>query len=169
MSGQFTKSTQDTHRPQIRDRRWDKRLPNRCMMQRFGSQCKSTYCFCAHMHEITKYFLFTENQKQMSESVLSHPCRAGVYAVVLASILALDQCNLTAPVPRQLLAPAHGHHHGENQHEWEGLYWPAAKEAVPIALFHSFLPIGVVRELQVYKAVHPCRAGVLLHCTVATS
>ena len=30
------------------------------------------------MHEITKYFLFTENQKQMSESVLSHPCRAGV-------------------------------------------------------------------------------------------
>ena len=30
------------------------------------------------MHEITKYFLFTENQEQMSESVLSHPCRAGV-------------------------------------------------------------------------------------------
>ena len=25
---------------------------------------KSTYCFCAHMHEITKYFLFTENQQQ---------------------------------------------------------------------------------------------------------
>jgi len=23
---------------------------------------KSTYCFCAHMHEIMKYFLFTENQ-----------------------------------------------------------------------------------------------------------
>ena len=31
---------------------------------------KSTYCFCAHMHEITKYFLFTEDQEQMSESVL---------------------------------------------------------------------------------------------------
>ena len=25
---------------------------------------KSTYCFCAHMHEITKYFLFSENQEQ---------------------------------------------------------------------------------------------------------
>ena len=25
---------------------------------------KSTYCFYAHMHEITKYFLFTENQQQ---------------------------------------------------------------------------------------------------------
>ena len=23
---------------------------------------KSTYCFCAHMHEILNYFLFTENQ-----------------------------------------------------------------------------------------------------------
>ena len=23
---------------------------------------KSTYCFCAHMHEIIKYFLLTENQ-----------------------------------------------------------------------------------------------------------
>ena len=23
---------------------------------------KSTYCFCAHMHEIMKYFLLTENQ-----------------------------------------------------------------------------------------------------------
>ena len=23
---------------------------------------KSRYCFCAHMHEITKYFLFTENR-----------------------------------------------------------------------------------------------------------
>ena len=22
------------------------------------------YCFCAHMHEIMKYFLFTENQEQ---------------------------------------------------------------------------------------------------------
>ena len=44
------------------------------LIERFGSQCKSTYCFCAHMHEITKYFLYTENQEQMSESVLSHPC-----------------------------------------------------------------------------------------------
>ena len=25
---------------------------------------KSTHCFCAHMHEIMKYFLFTENQEQ---------------------------------------------------------------------------------------------------------
>ena len=26
--------------------------------------CKFTYCFTAHMHEITKYFLSTENQEQ---------------------------------------------------------------------------------------------------------
>ena len=31
---------------------------------------KSTYCFCAHMHEITKYFLFTENQQQCALSGL---------------------------------------------------------------------------------------------------
>ena len=33
---------------------------------RFASliELKSTYFFCAHMHEILKYFLFTENQKQ---------------------------------------------------------------------------------------------------------
>ena len=24
----------------------------------FDSDLKSTYCFCAHMHEITKYFLY---------------------------------------------------------------------------------------------------------------
>ena len=32
-------------------------VPNRSVTERFGSQFKSTYCFCAHMHEITKYFL----------------------------------------------------------------------------------------------------------------
>ena len=53
----------------------------------FDSDLKSTYCFCAHMHEITKYFLFTENQEQMSESVLSHPCRAGCGGVVVCKIL----------------------------------------------------------------------------------
>ena len=29
---------------------------------------KSTYCFCAHMHEIMKYFLLTENQQQFLNS-----------------------------------------------------------------------------------------------------
>ena len=29
-----------------------------------GTDLKSTYCFCAHMHEITKYLQFTENQQQ---------------------------------------------------------------------------------------------------------
>ena len=31
---------------------------------RADSDLKSTYCFCAHMHEIIKYFLFTEIHKQ---------------------------------------------------------------------------------------------------------
>ena len=26
--------------------------------------CKFTYCFCAHMHEIVKYFILTEIQEQ---------------------------------------------------------------------------------------------------------
>ena len=74
----------DAHRPQIRDRRWDrsraKSLPEATIY--WQDQCESTYCFGAHMHEIRKYFLFTENQKQMSESVLSHPCMAaGVQGV----------------------------------------------------------------------------------------
>ena len=36
---------------------------------------KSTYCFCAHMHEIIKYFLFTENQEQCLNP--SYPTPAG--------------------------------------------------------------------------------------------
>ena len=31
---------------------------------RADSDLKSTYCFCAHMHEMMKYFLFTEIHKQ---------------------------------------------------------------------------------------------------------
>ena len=39
------------------------------------SYLKSTYCFCAHMHEITKYFLCTENQEQCLNP--SYPTPAG--------------------------------------------------------------------------------------------
>ena len=43
------------------DRRfWTSEAPT----QTAQNDLKSTYCFCAHMHEITKYFLFTENQEQ---------------------------------------------------------------------------------------------------------
>ena len=36
----------------------------RGLMPHWIHDLKSTYCFYAHMHEITKYFLFTENQEQ---------------------------------------------------------------------------------------------------------
>ena len=42
----------------------------------FDSDLKSTYCFCAHMHEITKYFLHIW--------ILDHEC-AHVVVVVMIS------------------------------------------------------------------------------------
>ena len=45
---------------------------------------KSTYCFCAHMHEILKYFLLTENQQQFLNSEhASDPANPAANCVIL--------------------------------------------------------------------------------------
>ena len=40
---------------------------------RADSDLKSTYCFCAHMHEMMKYFQFTEIHKQCLNQGVSNP------------------------------------------------------------------------------------------------
>ena len=40
------------------------RSMTRSSVPRADSDLKSKYCFCAHMHEMMKYFLFTEIHKQ---------------------------------------------------------------------------------------------------------
>ena len=39
-------------------------LPDLPILGSTPFSCKFTYCFCAHMHEIVKYFILTEIQEQ---------------------------------------------------------------------------------------------------------
>ena len=46
----------------LTDRFGDRSMTHSSAPPRADSDLKSTCCFCAHMHEMMKYFLFTENQ-----------------------------------------------------------------------------------------------------------
>ena len=83
----------------------------------FDNDCKFTYCFTAHMHEIPKYFLSTENQEQClyfpdSTSIgrrrFTETSEMGCLAVLLAGLrwllLAALQSKPRDDCPRQLAA-----------------------------------------------------------------
>eukprot|EP01048_Picozoa_sp_COSAG05_P004779 COSAG05_NODE_271_length_12468_cov_8.607810_2_plen_74_part_00 len=53
---------------------------------RADSDLKSKYCFCAHMHEIMKYFLFTEIHKQCLNQLSVPSCESSICRILEESI-----------------------------------------------------------------------------------
>ena len=65
---------------------------------------KFTYCFCAHMHEIVKYFILTENQEQCLNPV--HATRSGPSRHTMYCISdTMYRARSTGSVHFQLSAP----------------------------------------------------------------
>ena len=54
------------------------RSMTRSSAPRADSDLKSTYCFCAHMHEMMKYFLFTEIHKQCLNQLSVPSCESSI-------------------------------------------------------------------------------------------
>ena len=74
------------------------RSMTRSSVPRADSDLKSTYCFCAHMHEMMKYFLFTEIHEQCLNQ-LSVPswessiCRRIDRVTIPSESIPLATCN----------------------------------------------------------------------------
>ena len=54
------------------------RSMTRSSVPRADSDLKSKYCFCAHMHEMMKYFLFTEIHKQCLNQLSVPSCESSI-------------------------------------------------------------------------------------------